>query len=115
MKKTIAALMISALTISAAPVLASAKTHTVVYGDSMWEIAVKYQVGLSEIIAANPTIKNPSMIYPGQKINIPENDSDVTNYEKEVIRLVNEARAKNGLSALTENRELRQWGLEPTA
>ncbi len=55
------------------------------------------------------------MIYPGQKINIPENDSDVTNYEKEVIRLVNEARAKNGLSALTENRELRQWGLEPTA
>ena len=106
MKKTIAALMISALTISAAPVLASAKTHTVVYGDSMWKIAVKYQVGLSEIIAANPTIKNPSMIYPGQKINIPENDSDVTNYEKEVIRLVNEARAKNGLSALTENWEL---------
>lgn len=101
MKKTIAALMISALTISAAPVLASAKTHTVVYGDSMWEIAVKYQVGLSEIIAANPTIKNPSMIYPGQKINIPENDSDVTNYEKEVIRLVNEARASNGLSSLT--------------
>lgn len=98
--------MISALTISAAPVLASAKTHTVVYGDSMWKIAVKYQVGLSEIIAANPTIKNPSMIYPGQKINIPENDSDVTNYEKEVIRLVNEARAKNGLSALTENWEL---------
>lgn len=41
------------------------------------------------------------MIYPGQKINIPENDSDVTNYEKEVIRLVNEARAKNGLSAPT--------------
>lgn len=56
---------------------------------------------MKKTIAANPTIKNPSMIYPGQKINIPENDSDVTNYEKEVIRLVNEARASNGLSALT--------------
>jgi len=36
----------------------------------MWKIAVKYQIGISEIIAANPQIKNPNLIYPGQKINI---------------------------------------------
>lgn len=30
--------------------------YTVVKGDSLWKIAVKYQVGLSEIIGANPHI-----------------------------------------------------------
>ena len=34
-------------------------THTVVKGDTMWKLAVKYQVGTSEIIAANPQISNP--------------------------------------------------------
>lgn len=57
-------------------------SHTVVSGDSMWKIAVKYQVGLSEIISANPHISNPEMIYPGQIITIPSVDSVVTSYEK---------------------------------
>ena len=30
----------------------AATTHTVVYGDTMWKIAVKHQIGLSEIIGA---------------------------------------------------------------
>ena len=40
-------------------------------GDSLWKIAVKYEVGISELIAANPQIANPALIYPGQKISIP--------------------------------------------
>ncbi len=85
---------------------AQAATHTVVAGDSMWKIAVKYQVGCSEIISANPQITNPNLIYPGQKLNIPTTDTAVTNYEKELVRLVNEIRVQNGLKALTENWEL---------
>lgn len=85
---------------------AAAVTHTVVPGDSMWKIAVKYQMGLSEIISANPQISNPDLIYPGQKINIPSLDEGVSSYEKEVIRLVNEIRVKNGLKELTEDWEL---------
>ncbi len=81
-------------------------THTVVSGDSMWKIAVKYQVGLSEIKAANPQISNPNLIYPGQVLNIPTTDSSVLRYEKEVVRLVNEIRVENGLKALTYNWEL---------
>lgn len=84
----------------------AAPSHTVVSGDSMWKIAVKYQVGLSEIINANPQISNPALIYPGQVITIPTTDSGVLQYEKEVVRLVNEIRAKNGLSQLTEDWEL---------
>jgi len=84
----------------------AATTHTVVSGDSMWKIAVKYQVGLSEMISANPQIKNPALIYPGQVLTIPTTDSSVLSYEKEVVRLVNVERSKNGLSALKMNWEL---------
>ena len=85
---------------------ATAATHTVEKGDSLWKIAVKYQVGLSEIKAANPSIKNYDLIYPGQLIHIPSLDSTVTEYEQEVIRLVNEIRADNGLKPLTYDWEL---------
>ena len=80
--------------------------HTVVSGDSMWKIAVKYETGLSEIINANTHIKNPSLIYPGQKITIAQKDTTASSYEKEVIRLVNEIRAKNSLGTLKEDWEL---------
>ena len=84
----------------------AAATHKVVSGDTMWKIAVKYEVGLSEIINANSHISNPALIYPGQILNIPVTDSQVLNYESEVVRLVNEIRVKNGLSKLTQDWEL---------
>ena len=86
--------------------VSAATTHTVVRGGSMWKIAVKYEVGLSEIKSANPQIAHPDLIYPGQVLNIPITDTSVTNYEKEVVRLVNEERAKNGLKPLTYDWEL---------
>ena len=98
-----ALLLIPALLISAA---AATVTHTVVSGDTLWKLAVKYQVGLSEIKAANPQIKNFDLIYPGDKVNIPTADTAVTDFEQEVIRLVNEIRAENGLNALTYDWEL---------
>lgn len=84
----------------------AAMTHTVVAGDSLWKIAVKYEVGLSELKSANPQIANPELIYPGQVINIPTMDSTVISFEQEVIRLVNEKRAENGLKPLKHNWEL---------
>ncbi len=81
-------------------------THTVVKGDTMWKIAVKYQVGLDEIKSANPHIKNPALIYPGDKITVPTTDSSTLSYEKEVVRLVNEERKARGLSELTYDWQL---------
>ena len=81
-------------------------TYTVVSGDSMWKIAKKYQVGVSEIISANSQIKNPNLIYPGQKLTIPTVNTATRSFEKQVVSLVNTQRAKYGLSALTENWEL---------
>ena len=34
----------------------AALTHTVVRGDTMWKLAVRYEVGTSEIITANPQV-----------------------------------------------------------
>lgn len=99
-KCTAAVLAVLLLTATAA----SAETYTVVSGDSMWKIAVKYETGLSELIAANPQITNPALIYPGQKITIP-NAAPLADLEQEVLRLVNVERANAGLPALTYNWE----------
>ncbi|MBQ1603760.1 MAG: SafA/ExsA family spore coat assembly protein [Oscillospiraceae bacterium] len=98
------------LTVFAAAVLTvpafAAQVHTVVRGDTMWKLAVKYEVGTSEIIAANPQVKKPDLIYPGDRLVIPTLDTSVRAYEQEVIRLVNVERTKAGLKALTEDWEL---------
>ena len=108
MKKLLTLIAMSAVIFSIFSVGTSAagETYTVVKGDSMWKIAVKYQVGLSELKSANPQIKNPALIYPGDIINIPTVDSSVTAYEAEVVRLVNEIRNKNGLKPLSEDWQL---------
>ena len=107
MKKLLAFVLSALMSVSVFVIsMSAAATHTVVSGDSMWKIAVKYQVGLSEIKAANPQISNPNLIYPGQVLTIPTTDSLVLRYEKEVIRLVNEIRVQNGLRKLTYNWEL---------
>lgn len=108
MKKAFIALCCALLLIPtlATDVSAAATTHTVVSGDTLWKIANRYEVGLSEIKSANTHIKNYELIYPGQVISIPGKDSAVTAYEQEVIRLVNEIRGQNGLKPLTYDWEL---------
>ena len=108
MKKLLSVLL-SLLLVGLTAVPASAETlnqYTVVSGDSLWKIAVRYQTGVSELIGANPQIRNPDLIYPGDVLTIPAKDETVSSYEREVIRLVNEARASYGLKPLTENWEL---------
>ena len=98
-----AALLTAALT---PPASAAGLRHTVVKGDTMWKLAVKYEVGTGEIIAANPQVSNPDLIYPGQPLNIPQVPDTVLSYESEVIRLVNQIRTENALNPLTANWEL---------
>ena len=97
---TILGLTVMAITVSAATY------HTVVKGDTMWRIANKYEVGLSEIKSANTHVRNPDLIYPGQVLTIPTDDSYAKEFEAEVVRLVNIERKKAGLSELKHNWEL---------
>ena len=88
--------------------VAEAKTveHTVIKGESMWIIAKKYQVGLSEIIDANPQVKNPDLIYPNEILYIPLEDQATQSFEQQVIYLTNQKRIANGLPALKEDWQL---------
>lgn len=56
---------------TAAAESAAAEAYTVRKGDTLWGIAKRYDVTLAALIAANPQIKNPNLIYPGDKVLIP--------------------------------------------
>ena len=45
--------------------------YTVVAGDSLFLIAKGFGISLQELIAANPQIENPNLIFPGQLICVP--------------------------------------------
>ena len=49
----------------------AAKSYTVKRGDTLWGIARRYGVTLQSLIAANPQIKNPNLIYPGNEVKLP--------------------------------------------
>lgn len=108
MKRTLISILsaIMFIVILSVSVSATTITHTVLKGESLWKIAVKYEVGLSEIKSANPQITNYDLIYPNQKINIPTSDQNVLTYEKQVTDLVNKERTKRGLNPLTYDWEL---------
>lgn len=105
MKKLLISLLVATAMLFSVVSAQETVTYTVQPGDSMWKIASKYQVGVSEIISSNPQIKNPSLIYPGQKLTVPTMQG-IKQIESEVVRLVNIERAKHGLQALKENWQL---------
>lgn len=106
MKKLISLSMAAITALTMVQSTQAAMTHTVRRGDTMWKIAATYKVGTSEIISANPQVKNPNLIYPGDVLTIPTLSDSVRSYEQEVVRLVNIERARNGLAALSEDWEL---------
>lgn len=110
MKKILSAIfLVTVLIFSKSIVFAAPEYPTTNYvvksGDSLWKISVRFQVGVSEIISANPQISNPDLIYPNQVIKVPVLD-EVKKIENEVIRLTNIERSKKGLPALKANWQL---------
>ncbi|KLU40724.1 MAG: hypothetical protein AA931_04055 [Peptococcaceae bacterium 1109] len=51
--------------------------YTVQPGDSMFLIAQRFGVSLNALIAANPQIQNPNLIFPGQVICVPSAQSTI--------------------------------------
>ncbi|WP_331618263.1 SafA/ExsA family spore coat assembly protein [Serpentinicella sp. ANB-PHB4] len=108
MKKiSVILILVLFLSLGALPLSSEANTqsHTVVSGDTLWRIAVKYQVGVSELVDINTQLENPDLIYPGMTITIPSQASGRA-FELEVVRLVNIERSKHGLNPMKENWEL---------
>jgi len=53
------------------PVVPSQKVYTVVSGDTITKIAKRFGLSTTQLLAANPQIKNANNIKPGDKITIP--------------------------------------------
>jgi uncharacterized YkwD family protein/spore coat assembly protein SafA len=92
--------LLLSLVIFKVDVSAQTDTYIVQPGDSLWKISLKYQVGLSEIISANPQFKNPNLIYPGDKVYVPLYKG-TQSVEQQVAQITNRYRAQNGLPAVT--------------
>jgi len=94
-------------------------------GDSMWRIAKRYKIPFREILELNRHFPNPNLIHPNDDIQLPDGehgqstDQPNTSLGKEiaeqagstvqadeVLELVNQERAKQGLKALTLSDEL---------
>lgn len=44
--------------------------HLVCKGECLWGIAQQYQVSIAQLLQWNPGIKNPNLIYAGQKVRV---------------------------------------------
>lgn len=62
-------------------ILEETRRHIVLANQSLYTIASSYGLTISELIAANPQMVNPSLIYPGQIINIPSSTKKIGTIE----------------------------------
>ena len=60
--------MAAAAVPAAAVGVSDAAYVTVVRGDTLWAIALRNGLSLQQLLALNPGIKNPNLIYVGQKV-----------------------------------------------
>lgn len=82
------------------PVISQAKVPYIVhYGDTFWNISIRYSIKLADLINVNSHVENPNMIYPGDKIYIPH-ISEMNNQVESLYALINAERRKKGLKPL---------------
>jgi len=124
MKKLNLSMLIVALVFSVFTSAASASSIIVQKGDSLWKIAQRYNVSFAEVLKLNDHFDNKHLIHPNDVVYIPDKNTgtstgqssasdniaqgnasaiagSVDNKVHEVLKIVNEERAKQGLKALT--------------
>ncbi|KON89224.1 hypothetical protein AF332_22055 [Sporosarcina globispora] len=74
--------------------------------DTLWEIALRFQKDLQDIVISNPQIENPDLIFPGEIIIIPDHGRKIAIPKMDVnenalIELANEKRKELRLKPLS--------------
>ena len=70
------------------PVPGTGGTYTVQWGDTMRKIASRMNVNLNDLIAANPQIANPNVIYFGQVVYLPASPSNYTVKRGDTMKII---------------------------
>ena len=73
--KTLSLVLVLSMVCAVGTSAAGGIRYTVKSGDAISNIAVTDQIGLADIIAANPPLQNPNLIYPGAILTIPQSES----------------------------------------
>lgn len=81
--------------------------YTVRPGDNLSAIAQRHGVALAKLVAANPQVKNPSLIFAGQAINIP---ADGFEAQRPAAPRASLQRGATGPSVLSMQRKLAAKG-----
>lgn len=75
-------------------------------GDTFWFIAKRYGLDYKRLMQLNPDV-NPTNMQVGGVIRLKSTSAPVSSFEEEVVRLVNQERAKQGLSPLTHRADVK--------
>ncbi|WP_010095649.1 CAP domain-containing protein [Ornithinibacillus scapharcae] len=75
-------------------------------GDSFWFIAKRYGLDYRELMRLNPNVI-PTNMQIGSVIRLRPTATSPTTFEEQVAQLVNQERAKHGLSALTHRADIK--------
>jgi len=81
------------------PIPSSSGTYVVQWGDTMRKIASRMNVSLADLLAVNPQIANPNLIFIGQVVYIPGSASTYTVQRGDTLRII-AARYGTSVSAL---------------
>lgn len=73
-------------TVNAVPIPSG--TYVVQWGDTLAKIARRAGVSVNDILAANPTIYNASLIYVGQVLNVPSTPTYYTVQSGDTMRII---------------------------
>ena len=75
-------------------------------GDSFWFIAKRYGLDYRELMRLNPDVE-PRNMHVGEVIRLKADAAHHSAFEDQVVALVNQERAKNGLSPLTHRADVK--------
>ncbi|MBQ7700474.1 MAG: LysM peptidoglycan-binding domain-containing protein [Clostridia bacterium] len=107
MKKITTVIIVITLALSLASPAFAMIEHRVIKGDTMWKLSRAYGITLQSVINANPQVQDPNLIYPDEILYIPADETDsLSEYEAEVVRLVNVYRESAGLKPLMTDAKL---------
>jgi TP901 family phage tail tape measure protein len=73
--------LLNGLNASTPGVAPATEAYKIVAGDTLYGLANRFDVSLEEILAANPLIKDPSLIFAGKELNIPLKITDADGNE----------------------------------
>lgn len=70
------------------PTPSAVGTYIVQWGDTLHKIAVRMNISVSDIIAVNPQLWNPNLIFIGQVINLPASASLYTIQRGDTLKII---------------------------